>query len=87
MLWLVEHLPESSAFVASVKGGPKFRPWTLDNQLLAAAVNLLFVANRQRARKPARSLPVKPPQPERARQRRRRVVRVASMPGSRPVQN
>ncbi|HZC91614.1 MAG TPA: hypothetical protein VE400_13335, partial [Mycobacterium sp.] len=36
---------------------------------LASAVNMLFVANRQRAGKATRSLPVKPPTPPRKKRR------------------
>ena len=65
VLSLVEHLPEDSATLAEVRGGPQMRPWTLNNQLAGAAVNLLYAANRQRAGKPTRSLLVKPPKPRR----------------------
>lgn len=73
---LAEQLPESSAFVASMRGGREFEPWTLQNVLLAATANLLHAANHQRAgRKPSRPL-VQPPQPNR---RPARVVRIADV--------
>lgn len=60
-LWLVEHLPVDSAFRASQRGGPEFRGWDQTTYLLAAAVNLLNAANRQRAGKRTKSPIVKPP--------------------------
>lgn len=57
---LVEQLDDTSAFSASVRGGPEFRPWSLQNVLLAASVNLLHNANGQRAGKKVRPL-VEPP--------------------------
>lgn len=60
-LWLVEHLPEDSATIAAMKGGPQFRAWTQSMYLQAAQVNLLFAANRQRGGKSTRIPLVKPP--------------------------
>lgn len=57
---LVEQLDDTSAFSASVRGGPEFRSWSLANVLLAAQVNLLHNANGQRAGKKVRPL-VEPP--------------------------
>lgn len=84
MLWLVEHLPEDSATVASMKGGKVHRHWTTDAYLLAAAVNTLAAANRQRAGKPMRKAPVQPPKLQvkgktAGARGRARVVRVADI--------
>jgi hypothetical protein len=51
VLMLVEHLPDSSAIASSHRGGREHRPWTFETHLLAATVNLLYAANRQRAKK------------------------------------
>jgi len=61
VLWLVGQLPANSAFFASQQGGAEFRSWTPETYLLAAAVNLLHAANRQRAGKKSGSPLVKPP--------------------------
>jgi hypothetical protein len=61
VLWLVEHLPEDSATVAAMKGGPEHRPWTSPTHLLAAQTNILYAANRQRAGKATRTPLIKPP--------------------------
>ena len=57
---LVGQLDDTSAFSASVRGGPEFRPWSLQNVLLAASVNLLHNANGQRAGKRVKPL-IEPP--------------------------
>lgn len=57
---LVGQLDDTSAFAASCRGGTEFRPWSLQNTLLAATVNLLHNANGQRAGKRVRPL-VEPP--------------------------
>lgn len=64
MLFLVGQLPQSSAFAASVRGGPEFRPWTSELYVLAAIANLLQAANRQRAGKRSAQPVVKPPKPK-----------------------
>jgi len=61
VLWLVGQLPANSAFYASQQGGIEFRSWTPETYLLAAAVNLLNAANRQRAGKKSSQPLVKPP--------------------------
>lgn len=61
VLWLVGQLPSDSAVGASARGGSEFRPWTAELYLLAAVVNLLNAANRQRAGKKTRDPLVKPP--------------------------
>ena len=43
-----------------MRGGPEFRPWSLQNVMLAATVNLLHNANGQRAGKKVAPL-IKPP--------------------------
>lgn len=75
MLWLVEHLPEEAATAASMRGGQHLRNWTSAVALQASVVNLLYVANRQRANKPTKKLPIQPPKEK----NRRRIVRVADM--------
>lgn len=61
VLWIVEQLPAQSAFRASLQGGTAFRGWDQTVYLLAAVVNLLNAANRQRAGKRTRTPLVKPP--------------------------
>jgi hypothetical protein len=61
VLMLVGQLSDDSALAASVRGGPEFRSWTLQNYLLAAIVNIVNAANMQRAGKKAKPV-VKPPQ-------------------------
>jgi hypothetical protein len=75
VLWLVGQLPPGSAFGASVRGGPEFRPWTPELHLLAGIANLLNAANRQRAGKRTREPLVKPP----TAQRKPRVLPVAEI--------
>lgn len=84
VLMLVGQLPAGSALSASMQGGQQYRPWTLETHLLAATVNLLFVANSQRARKKSRKLPVTPPKPK-VRARPRRVLSIAGLPSTRRV--
>ena len=78
VLWLVEHLPESSATIAKAKGGPKHRPWTSEAHLLALVANLLHVSNRQRAGKPARKPLITPPKIK-VNKSRGRVVRAVDV--------
>jgi len=75
VLLLVGQLPQSSAFAASVRGGPEFRPWTAELYILAAIANLLQAANRQRAGKRNAQPIVKPPEAK----RRPRVLTVAEL--------
>jgi hypothetical protein len=84
VLWLVGHLPEDSAFIASMRGGQQHRVWTLQNHLLASVANLLFAANRQRAGLKTHSMPVKPPTPKTAK-RQRRVIPIGRLPGVRRI--
>jgi hypothetical protein len=58
-----------------VRGGQEFRPWTPETYLLAAGVNLLAAANRQRAGKRGNKPVVTPPQA----QRKPRVLTVAEL--------
>jgi hypothetical protein len=69
---LVGQLSDASAFSASVRGGPEFRSWSLQNTLLAASVNLLHGANSQRAGKKSKPL-IQPPK----QKPKSRVMRVA----------
>lgn len=76
VLTLTGQLPSDSALWASQRGGQKWRPWPLHNQLTAAAVNQLAAANYQRAGKrpkPVITLPKDKPA------RRARVVTVAEI--------
>jgi len=78
VLWLVEHLPPDSAFRASMQGGNEFRGWTQQTYLLAATVNLLNAANRQRAGKKTKGPLVKPPSSaNRSKVRRVTVAEIA----------
>lgn len=70
VLWLVGQLPQSSAFAASVRGGPEFRPWTSELYVLAAIANLLQAANRQRAGKRTVQPVIKPPKPTKPQPKR-----------------
>jgi hypothetical protein len=82
VLMLVGQLPDGSAFAASVRGGARYRQWTLQNHLLAGIFNMTFAANRQRGGKPTKKLPVQPPKERRAPGR---VVRIADLPSARRV--
>ena len=77
MLFLVGQLPQTSAFAASSRGGPEFRPWTSELYVLAAIANLLNAANRQRAGKRGAKPIVEPPKP--GRRSKPRVVSVAEL--------
>jgi hypothetical protein len=61
VLSLVEQLPTDSAFAASLRGGLEMRGWDPKMFVLAAIVNLLNAANRQRAGKRTREPLLKPP--------------------------
>lgn len=76
VLWLVGQLPPDSAFGASVRGGSEHRPWTPELHLLAATVNLLAAANRQRAGKRGNKPLVQPPK---SHNRKPRVLPVAEI--------
>jgi hypothetical protein len=84
VLWLVEHLPEDAALLASMRGGRKFRPWTTETQILAAMANLLAGANFQRAGKKMRKPIVQMPKPTRRRVAGRRIS-LANLPSARRV--
>lgn len=75
VLWLVGQLPPDSALSASVRGGPEYRAWTPELHLLAATVNLLAAANRQRAGKRGNKPVITPPQA----QQKPRVLTVAEL--------
>lgn len=62
VLWLLEQLPEGSAFHASLKGGLTHRAWTADRVLLAGIFNALQGANYQRGGgKDKKPKPINPP--------------------------
>lgn len=93
MLLLAGQLPQSSAFAASARGGPEFRPWTSELYVLAAIANLLQAANRQRAGKRGSKPVVEPPKANRTRKprvltvseiQRRQQQRAANAGNSRP---
>lgn len=76
VLWLAEQLPDDSAFIASCRGGKRWRAWNFNNQLLASAVNHLAAANAQRAHKRPRPVIALPKQ---QRQQNARIVSVAEI--------
>jgi hypothetical protein len=82
VLWLVEHLPEESATVAAIKGGPEHRPWTSTAHLLATVVDAVqwgtwaTIAAHSRKR-PSPPRPV--PRPTTTARRPGRVVTVAEI--------
>lgn len=76
VLWLTEQLPDTSAFVASCRGGRQWRPWSFNNQLMAAAVNQLGAANSQRAGKRPKTLISLPKD---TKPRKTRVITVAEI--------
>lgn len=62
MLWLLEWLPEGSAYYASQRGGPEHRAWPLPVLLAAGALNALNGANWQRGGgRGQQPTPIKPP--------------------------
>jgi hypothetical protein len=65
-----------------MRGGGDFRAWTPELHMLAAAVNLLFAANRQRAGKKTKEPLVKPPTQRRPQARRLTVAEIAKRPGA-----
>jgi len=77
VLWLVEWLPDSSAYFASKQGGPQHRGWNVDRHAAVTTVELLATGNYQRAGgKGPKPKPLKRPS-----SRRRRVVTVAELNG------
>jgi hypothetical protein len=89
VLWLVEHLPQDSSTIASMKGGLAHRQWTAETYMLASLVNLTFSANRQRAGKPTRKAPVQPPKISSAVKKAatpKRVVRISQLRSARKNQ-
>lgn len=62
---LVGQFGDDSAYVASVRGGHEFRPWTSQMHMLATLVNLTYAGNRQRGGKPTRKPLVEPPKKSR----------------------
>lgn len=78
MLWLIEWLPDTGAFYASVRGGVQQRGWTADRYIAAYSADTLAVANYQRnngkGRKPK-------PIPRPTNRKRPRVVTVAELNG------
>jgi hypothetical protein len=82
VLWWVEHLPEDSATVAALRGGPEHRAWTSSAHLLASVVDAVQVntwtavaAHAKRRPKPPAPLP----RPTTSARRAARVVTVAEI--------
>lgn len=82
MLWLIEHLPEDSATVAALRGGPEHRAWTTCAHLLATIADAVqlgtwaTVAANAKRRPPA---PKPLPRPDSRPARAARVVTVAQV--------
>lgn len=90
VLWLVEHLPADSATYAAMKGGPEHRAWTIETYLLGHAVNMLAVANHQRAGKRIRKMPIVPPKikvKQAVAKKRGRVMRITDINARRALMN
>lgn len=80
VLWLAGHLPSDSALSGSMRGGEQLRDWNSALHIQAAVANMLFVANRQRAGKATKQMPIKPPSPTVKRARTgRRVANIAQI--------
>lgn len=78
VLWLVEWLPDSSAYYASKQGGPKHRTWNVERNALVTIVEQLAAGNWQRGGgKGPKPKPIKRPEGL----TRRRVVSVAELNG------
>lgn len=83
VLWLVEHLPEESATVAALRGGPEHRAWTTTTHLMATVADAVqwgtwatIAANSRRRPTTPRPLP-RPTVPD--KRRAGRVVTVAEI--------
>ncbi len=76
---LAGQLPDDSALHAALRGGREFRPWTLANTLLAATVNQLYAANRQRAGKKPGKPPVTPPEARKPKPRQVSITNLAEL--------
>ena len=78
VLWLVEWLPDSSAYYASRQGGPPHRGWTVDRHAAVSIVELLAAGNYQRGGgKGPKPKPIRRPSAKPTR----RVVTVAELNG------
>lgn len=61
MINLIKHLPRESALIRAMHG--ELAEWTNDTAMLARAVNLLIIANSQRAgKRPSDSEFIQPPE-------------------------
>jgi hypothetical protein len=88
LLVLVRGLPADSRLSTAIRGGPEFTGWDLHAYLLAgifdgvqANTHAVVQTNSRRRVKPPAPLS----RPAGAHARRRRVVRVAELPGARPT--
>lgn len=78
VLWLVEWLPDSSAYYASREGGPHHRGWNVDRHALVTTVEQLAAGNWQRGGgKGHKPKPLQRP----TNRKRRRTVTVAELNG------
>jgi hypothetical protein len=75
VLTLVGQLPDTSAFAASIRGGPEFRSWHFSNAVLVAIANLTYGANQQRGGKKSIKTLIAPPK----KQVKKQVLRVADL--------
>lgn len=76
VLWLVEWLPEESAFVASRRGGQQHRAWTAEMHVAVTMMDVLKQANYQRGEGKGKA---PKPTPRPAERTARRTVTVAEL--------
>lgn len=80
VLWLIEHLPEDSATVAAIKGGPEHRPWITLAHLLATVADAIQLGTWATITAHARKRPKPPtPLPRPTTRQAGRVVTVAEI--------
>ena len=80
VLWLIEHLPEDSATVAAIKGGPEHRSWTTTAHLLATVADAVQLGTWATIATHARKRPTPPtPLPRPTTRRAEPVVTVAEI--------
>ncbi|RLK54821.1 hypothetical protein [Actinokineospora cianjurensis] len=82
VLWLIEHLPEDSATVAALRGGPQHRAWTTAAHLLATVADAVQLGTWTTIAAHARRRPTPPkplPRPSLPRRQAARVVTVAEI--------
>lgn len=82
VIWLCEHLPDDSATVAAMRGGPEHRGWTMQTYLQAAMFDRLGSVWMAIAAQHAKRRPKAPepwPRPKVRRTRRPRVIKVGQI--------